>query len=629
MKVMIDYRIAFFTADWNYELVEKTLQGLRQFVDEHDNVSIRVFDCFGKDLGNANDRSEYAIFDLADLRRFDGLLIQGSQIVLEPMRQAISRRVLATGIPAMSIDCPIEGCGLVSIDNHCAQYGITEHVIRAHGARRLVYLTGIMDNGCPEGAQRRDGFLDACRDNGIAPEDMEIITCTWRTGDGAAVAERWLAEARPLPDAFVCANDEMALGLMEVLEDHGFAIPRDVIVVGFDNVSSAELSSPRLSTVNRDYERLMHAAMEALIRRIDGTETKSFIPFEHQLVCSESCGCHISAQPGYIRNRYFQQTRFLKNFYILQDEMAESLLEADDLPGLMTIVEHNHRIFGCDNSYLCINDYYHDNYEKKHWQHDSEAFGDQVVLAACGETVRSGDSRHRHDRFPTDQLLPEAITERERFLVFYPLHYNTYSIGYIAMNGISEAAKLNLHKSIFNFLAIAIENVRKKCLLRQLNDELGNLYVRDSLTQLYNRFGYERYARQTYQSLLDSDGSAQVLFIDMDDMKTINDRYGHEMGDLAINTTADILKDTCAAGSFIMRYGGDEFLVVATGQAHTLEADIQRAVEQTRQREDIPFELSLSVGIVRAERAEGRTLDACVQEADAMMYERKNRRKHR
>ena len=115
----------------------------------------------------------------------------------------------------------------------------------------------------------------------------------------------------------------------------------------------------------------------------------------------------------------------------------------------------------------------------------------------------------------------------------------------------------------------------------------------------------------------------------MDDMKTINDRYGHEMGDLAINTTADILKDTCAAGSFIMRYGGDEFLVVTTGQAHTLEADIQRAVEQTRQREDIPFELSLSVGIGRAERAEGRTLDACVQEADAMMYERKNRRKHR
>ena len=118
MKVMIDYRIAFFTADWNYELVEKTLQGLKQFVDEHDNVSIRVFDCFGKDLGNANDRSEYAIFDLADLRRFDGLLIQGSQIVLEPIRQAISRRVLAAGIPAMSIDCPIEGCGLVSIDNH-------------------------------------------------------------------------------------------------------------------------------------------------------------------------------------------------------------------------------------------------------------------------------------------------------------------------------------------------------------------------------------------------------------------------------------------------------------------------------------------------------------------------------
>ena len=98
---MKEYRIAFFTADWNYELVETTLQGLKQFAADHENVYLRIFDCFGKDLGSAKDRSEYAIFDLADLRRFDGLLIQGSQIVLEPMRQAISRRVLATGIPAM------------------------------------------------------------------------------------------------------------------------------------------------------------------------------------------------------------------------------------------------------------------------------------------------------------------------------------------------------------------------------------------------------------------------------------------------------------------------------------------------------------------------------------------------
>ena len=620
---MKNYRIAFFTADWNYELVENTLYGLKRFVDEHENVSIRVFDCFGKDVDTPKDRSEYNIFNLADLTQFDGLIIQGNQLVLGIIREEISRRVQAAGIPAVSIDCPMAGCALLNIDNERAQYEITAHVIRQHGARRLVYLTGILENGCPEGAQRRAGFLAACRDNGIPEADTEIIPCTWRTSDGAETAEQWIASGKPLPDAFICGNDEMALGMMERLEDHGIRIPRDVIVTGFDNISSAELSTPRLSTINRDYERLIYIAAEAVIGRIEGRSKQDVIPFEHNVLASESCGCRGEAHPGYIRNRYFQQTRFLKNFYMFQDSMAEELLAADDLLKLMDIVEANHSIFGCDSIYLCINDYFYDNYDKKQWKHDGRTFGDEMILAACMD----GSKSRRYARFPTRSLLPGDIMQRERFLVFYPLHYNTCSIGYIALNGISEAAKLNLHKSIFNFVEIAVENVRKKGLLKQLNDELDDLYVRDAMTGFYNRFGLERFGQQVYERFLASEGLAQILFIDMDDMKGINDHFGHEMGDIAIRATADVLRQASRDGDFLMRYGGDEFLLIASGREASLEADIQRSVEGWQQRKDMPFRLSLSIGIIHVNRAEPRTLDECILAADALMYDVKNRKK--
>ena len=75
------------------------------------------------------------------------------------------------------------------------------------------------------------------------------------------LARRWLREELPLPDAFVCANDEMALGILEVLGEHGIRIPGDVRITGFDNVSSAELSIPRLSTVKRDNEKLDYFAL--------------------------------------------------------------------------------------------------------------------------------------------------------------------------------------------------------------------------------------------------------------------------------------------------------------------------------------------------------------------------------
>ena len=627
---MRNYRIAFFTVDWNYELVETTLHGLQQFVEDHENVRLCVFDCFGKDIGNPKDKSEYAIYNLPDLRQFDGVLIQGSQIVYQPAREALAERVREIGIPAVSLDCPIEGCTLVSIDNRSAQYDLTAHLIRDHGVRRLVHLTGILDNGCPEALHRMEGFRDACRDNGIPDADIEIIPGTWRTSDGNRVANAWVDSGRPLPDAFVCANDEMALGIIEALGERGLRIPEDVIVTGFDNVSSAELSSPRISTVHRDYARLDYRAMEVLVDKIDGRPVPEVIPFGYEIVRSESCGCGNATRPGAVRDKYFQQTRFLKNFYTLQDQMAEELFEAPTLRELMGIVESNHQVFGCDSVYLCINGYYYDDYDKKQWHWDSETFDQEMVLAACGTRASDVDAHLRRTRFPTANLLPERIMERERFLVFYPLHYNTYSIGYLVMDSISEAAKLNLHKSIFSFLEIAIENVRKKCLLRQLNEVLDDLYVHDALTGLYNRFGYERYGQQAFDALMNRDGGARILFVDMDDLKGINDQLGHEYGDAAIREAAKILQDACGEGQFLMRYGGDEFLAIASCLEVDLEGTIERAVNAVNAanaEQGRPYRLGLSVGIIDIVAGDSRTLEQCVQSADMLMYENKKRRK--
>ena len=624
---MRDYRIAFFTVDWNYALVEATLHGLKKYVTEHENVQLCVFDCFGKDTESAKDHSEYGIYDLADLSQFDGVLVQGNQIVLKSARDALGRRIAQAGIPAITIGSAVEGCALVNIDNERAQYDMTAHVIQEHGAKHLAYLTGILDNGSLEARERLNGFLCACRDNGVNEADIRVIPCTWRTTDGIRVADEWVRSGKPLPDAFICGNDEMALGVLETLMAHGYRVPRDTLITGFDNLDSAKLSSPRLSTVHRSYAEMNYAAMDALIRRIDGTDTRDFIPFGYELVCSESCGCQNVARPNTIRDMYFHQTSFLKDFYILQDKIAEEMFEADNLKDLMGIVESNHEIFGCDSAYLCVNGFYWDEYDKKQWRRRSDTFDTEMVLSACGTNLPETADHLRFTRFPTSCLLPEYLMARERFLIFYPLHYNTYSIGYLAMDSISDAAKLNLHKSIFSFLEIAIENVRKKCLLRQLNDELDDLYVRDGLTGLYNRFGYDRYAQQAFDACVKRLGGARILFVDMDDLKPINDVFGHEIGDEAILAAANALKAACGEDNFLMRYGGDEFLAIAPLSESGLEEAIQAAARAANETHDHPYRLGLSVGTLEVKAGDPRSLDECIQAADALMYENKKRRK--
>ncbi len=621
------YRIAFFTVDWNYELVESTLHGLKQFVDDHKNVSLSIFDCFGKDLDNAKDKSEYAIFNLPDLSRFDGLLVQGNQIVLQRARDELGRRIAESGVPAVSIGCPMEGCALIHIDNQAAQYDMAAHVIREHHAKRLVYLTGNLQNECPEARQRLDGFLDACRENGVPEECIEVIHCTWRTSDGVEVARRWLKEKRELPDAFICGNDEMALGLMDTLKKSGVRIPENVIVTGFDNLTSAELSSPRLSTTWGNNRQLNYDAMELLLRMIDGEQVQTDIPFEHSVICSESCGCHEDAGISEVREQFFQQSQFLKSFYNLQDKMAEELFEANNLMDLAFTVSHNRKIFGCRDIFLCINDYYFDNFEKSEWEQDSESFGREMVLAIRRKTDLPHDTGTDIVRFPTKELLPAEMMKQERFLIFYPLHYNTYSIGYIALDGISDAAKTNLHESIFNFLEIAIENVRKKELLRHFNETLDELYVHDSLTGLYNRFGLSRFGQEVFNWLTERDGGVQVLFTDMDDMKLINDQYGHDLGDEALKASAAILTECCDPEDFIMRYGGDEFIVIAGIEEENLTERILEEAKEYNLNSGMPFTLGFSIGTVRAQEWERKTMDQCIREADAAMYDIKTRRR--
>ena len=618
-------RIAFLTVDWNYELVESTFHGLFQYTRDHPEVQICAFDCFGKDTGNDRDRSEYAIFRLPDLSRFDGVVIQGNQIILREAREAVERMVSASGIPAVTIGCVMEGCSLISFDNRQAQYDMTDHVIREHGARRLVYLTGHMENGCSEGSDRLEGFLAACRDNGIPDEDARVIRCTWRTSDGVNVARRYTRGDDILPDAIICANDDMALGLIETLQEGGIHVPRDVVVCGFDDLSSAALSSPRLSTVHSDHSRLDYYAVDVLVDLIRGGEKRDRFPYSYDLIFSESCGCRNVPRRGVLRDLFFRQTRFLRSFYVQQDKMAEDLFEAEDLPDLMKIISHNHSIFGCEKIYLCINAFYFDSYDKSMWPNYAEDFDTTMVLYDAG-------SRGRDDigglvRFPTSHLLPDRLMKKEPFLIFYPLHYNTYSIGYIALNGICAASRLNLHESILTFLEIAIENVRKKSLLRNLNDTLDDLYVHDALTGLYNRFGLSRCGLQRYDDLLASEGSVQVLFIDMDDMKAINDLLGHEAGDTALKITARILKVTCSEDAFIMRFGGDEFVIIDSGKIRHLEDRILAAVEEYNHTSSMPFSLSLSIGVVRTGSEDRLPVDDCIKAADSLMYRNKQKKK--
>ena len=99
---------------------------------------------------------------------------------------------------------------------------------------------------------------------GLRIQDEDIIFGRWSQDPTKTQVIKWVDEHGGLPDAFICANDLMALGVYDALEELGYHVPDDVLVTGFDNIKVSRDMQPPLATVSRDWHAMGQKAMQLL-----------------------------------------------------------------------------------------------------------------------------------------------------------------------------------------------------------------------------------------------------------------------------------------------------------------------------------------------------------------------------
>jgi LacI family transcriptional regulator len=218
-------------------------------------------------LGNSDNSVEKERLYLHALatRRVDGL-------ILVPANE--TRPAFNLSLPLVGVDREVAGRPFVASDHGAGARAATEHLVTL-GHQIIGCIAG--PPAIPAALERRQGYASVAepllRAIGLDP-DAYLVIGVFDYETGCAAARRLLTEVTPRPTAIFASSDQQAIGAMRAAADLGIVVPRELSIIGFDNIPLAELVTPRLTTVAQPVSELGVASVEALLEVLAGARRR-------------------------------------------------------------------------------------------------------------------------------------------------------------------------------------------------------------------------------------------------------------------------------------------------------------------------------------------------------------------
>lgn len=577
----------------------------------------------GETLSNSLAEGEGSIYKLPDYYMFDGIIILGELLRVDIMREVLNRAV-ECDVPVVNVNNTHDDCYCIGFDDLIGMKEMVLHVIREHGCRKINFISGFEGN--KESMEREAAYRSALEEEGILFEQERVLYGHFYL-KSVEVVEQYLGE-HELPDAFICANDAMAMFVIKYLEDQGYRVPEDVIVTGFDHLAETEEYRPSITSVERSIAAAGVEAVKVLQRLWSNEEVslQTYIPAH--LILHQSCGClKESPLDVFDLNRRKSQEITDKDVFIRYlSEMWRDFLSVTDMEELLRAVCKYLTYFEWDKVYFSIcDDIFGRGFD------DSDRYLGYSSSMVLVKYHRGQEPEFENVYYPG--ILPSFRLDGEKReqLFFTPMYMKERTIGYLWM---PVKHYIRQSSTLYAFLTTVNSAISDFCLIREkdvLVDKLDSMYVRDALTKLYNRFGMQRYVDKILEVARRKEQKVMCIALDLDGLKPINDNYGHAAGDNAIIQVANALRQASERREICCRSGGDEYLVFGIVE-HDSDATIYiRRVEdyldEYNQMNNWPYQVKCSYGQCVRPAKEVHSLEDLVTEADRLLYEMKVRKK--
>ena len=643
-------KVALFVDDMNRHAFFERLSGIQERGQKLGlDLTLHVFHSrasFGLDPDY--NTGEYNIFNLPDLQTYDGFILDLFNYYAEEgqwyggdMCQRLVERVRKTGIPTVAIGNDIQGFPYVGIDNYPAMSSMMDHLVHKHGCQTFWFIMGPANNA--ENVLRVRACLDYVREHFHRDDSHCVYYENYEITTGKNGFLKLLGEFRELPDAIVCANDKIALGVAETAQKQGYHIPEDFLLTGFDNMDEAACMMPMLTTVDQQWIEPGRRSVDVLQCMWEGREIPpSFLHITAIPVFRGSCSCpdedHALIRTLYNRRVFDNINREVFDSHI--NQLEYDLLRCETITELGECFCQSLFFLECNAFYLVLSEDISAIRSEDVWSGRSfdsaslaashfptEGYPDNMRMMFCYE-----DGEIKTDHPYMSSLFPgfEAEKGMQDYL-FLTIHFKQYTIGYFAIRDAIRLMRNPYLSFAVRVLNTAIENLYTRSILYQYNQILSQTSIRDSMTGFYNRLGYKEKACRLFDQKRESGENLTILFIDMDRLKQLNDRYGHECGDHALQAISSAIRSVMSQYSqeqpLEIRMGGDEFLVILEEKPPQEISGILHSIEQKiplmEESQTLPYAPGVSIGYITTDMSLDKNLDDYVREADTVMYRAK------
>ena len=234
-------------------------------------------------------------------------------------------------LPIVSISYVMQGVPSVIIDNVAGMYNAVEHLIQAHGKKKIAFVKG--PDGHPEAEDRLEGYKRALAANGIPCDEKYIFPGNFDKDSGRNTVKKLLEMPGLSVDAIAASNDMSAIGVLNELKNNNLSVPDNFAVTGFDDDKVSAAFIPSISTARQDFHKLGSISAETLLDQIKGNPVEKITYVSPVFVARESCGCSEERFFNFDKEREFREIAINDNRWMVR-RVAGNLVLIFDIDSL-------------------------------------------------------------------------------------------------------------------------------------------------------------------------------------------------------------------------------------------------------------------------------------------------------